>query len=276
MFSLSLIALTPLFILASHLLFKKHKEKKITAEETRETLNYRYQSAVNLLHLLAYEKQSSELLFSYSAPDLNLTTYLMNSILQSISMYAGMAVEFQEIYLQDDICLTLTDGILIRVAVVTKNLPSVEMQKQVLKFIDLFEAAFKEKIPDAVENIVAVSRLIDLGFANALIEECFEKSLIFPHIAHRPDENQPLSNDENMIHKLAYSLNEKSGPFLLGRLLAKAQIETTITTLSELIEIVFRLREKGALKPIPPESAEKLRDEMMREKVKKFMLKQNE
>jgi hypothetical protein len=276
MILLSLSALTLLLILASHLIFKKHKEKKINAEEKRETLNYKYQSAVNLLHLLVYETKSSELLFSYSSPDLNLTSYLMNSILQSISMYAGMSVEFQEIYLQDDICLTLTDGVLIRVALVSKNLPSVEMQKQVLKFIDLFEAAFKEKIPDAIENIVAASRLIDLDFANALIEECFEKSLIFPHITQRPDENQPLSREENLIHKLAYSINEKSGPFLLGRLLAKAQMETTITALSELIEIVFRLREKGALKPIPPKSAEKLRDKMMREKVKKFMLKQNE
>ena len=248
--------------------FKKYKPRKIKIEEKRETLNYKYVSAVNLLHLLVYEKQSRELLYAYSSPGLKLTSYLINSVLQSMSMYVDMPVEFQEIYLQDDVCLTLTDGNLIRVAVLSKNLPSVEMQKQIAKFIDLFEEAFKDKIPDAIKNIIAVSRIIDMNFANQLIEECFEKSLTFPHIAQRPADNQPLTDEENKIHKLAYTLNEKSGPFLLGRLLSKARMETGITELPKLIEIVFKLREKEALKPIPPKEAEKLKYKMMREKIK--------
>ncbi|MHA1131730.1 MAG: hypothetical protein ACTSQI_05265 [Candidatus Helarchaeota archaeon] len=273
---LALVSLFLLILLTSQDLFKKVRERREKTKQNHETLNYRYNSAVNLLHVLVYEKESRELIFSYSSPNLKLTSYLMNSVLQSLTMYTGISVEFQEIFLQDDICLTLTDGTLIRVAIFSRNLPSIEMQKQILKFIDLFEAAFKEKIPEAVKNITQVSRLIDLGFASALIEECFEKSLIFPHIAQRPDENQSLTKEENTIHKLAYSLNEKSGPFLLGRLLAKAQMETKITEISDLIRLVFQLREKGALKPILPKTAEKLKDEMMREKVKKFMLKHNE
>jgi len=183
-------------------------------------------------------------------------------------MYADMPVEFQEVYLQDEICLTLTDAEITRVAVLSKNLPSIEMQKQIQKFIETFERTFKEKIPEAVKNITAVSRIIDLEFANKLVEECFEKSLTFPHIAARPQDNVPLSEDENKLHKLAYSINQKSGPFLLGRLLAKAQMESGITELPLLIELVFKLREKGALQPVSPLEADKLKEEMMREKLK--------
>ncbi|NVM29473.1 MAG: hypothetical protein HWN65_11590 [Candidatus Helarchaeota archaeon] len=248
------------------------RKTKVNEEKKRETLNYRYASAVNLLHLLIYEKKSREVLYTYSSPGLKLTSYLMNSILQAVLMYANMPVEFQEIHLQDDICLTLTDGTITRIAIVSKNLPSVEMQKQILRFIDFFEQAFKDKIPEAIKdvNIVNISRIIDFQFANQLIEKCFEKSLIFPHVAQRPHDNVVLTGEENKLHKIAYTLNEKSGPFLLGRLMAKAQMETSITELPRLIEIVFKLREKGAIVHVEPRDAEKLKDEMMREKVKKL------
>ncbi|MHA1265624.1 MAG: hypothetical protein ACTSRS_10350 [Candidatus Helarchaeota archaeon] len=233
------------------------------------TLNDRYQVAVNLLHLLIYEKKHSELLYAYSSPNLQLTSYLTNSVLQALSIYAGMTVEFQEVYLRDDIFLTLTDGSITRTAVLSKTQPSIEMQLRVVRFIDLFEETFKNKIPDALkaDDPRKISRIIDYTFADQLIERCFEKSLTFPHIAHRPDENQPLSSKENQFHKLAYNLNEKSGPFLLGRLFSKARMETRITEPSELLEIIFNLREKGALKPIPPAQAIKLREEMLREKL---------
>ncbi len=261
--------------LTSYYYFKKYKPKIVKIEEKRDTLNYKYVSAVNLMHLLVYERQSRELLYAYSSPGLKLTSYLMNSILQSMSMYVDMDVEYQEVYLQDDICLTLTDGTIIRIAVLSKNLPSIEMQKQIAEFIDLFETEFQDKIPEAIENIVNVSRVINLDFANNIIEKCFEKSLTFPHIVQRPADNQSLTEEENKIHKLAYNLIEKSGPFLLGRLLAKAQVETGITELPRLIEIVFKLREKEAIKPIQPKEADRLKDEMMREKVNKEDSKNN-
>ena len=254
-------------VAATYYYLKKYKPKIAKIESKRETLNYKYISAVNLLHLLVYDRDSKELLYVYSSPGLKLTSYLMNSILQSTSMYADMPVEFQEVYLQDEICLTLTDAEITRIAVLSKNLPSIEMQKQIQKFIETFERTFKEKIPEAIKNITALGRIIDLEFANKLVEECFEKSLTFPHIAVRPQDNVPLSEDENKLHKLAYSINQKSGPFLLGRLLAKAQMESGITELPLLIEIVFRLREKGALQPVSPLEADKLKEEMMREKV---------
>jgi len=246
----------------------KHKTKKAKIKAKRETLSYKYASAVNLLHLLVYDRDSKELLYTYSSPGLKLTSYLMNSVLQSISMYADMAVEFQEVYLQDDICLTLTDAEITRITVLSRNPPSIEMQKQIQKFIESFEYAFKEKIPEAVKNIPAVGRIIDQEFTNKLVEECFEKSLTFPHIAVRPRDNVSLTEDENTLHKMAYSLNEKSGPFLLGRLLAKAQMEYNNTDLPQLIEIVFKLREKGALQPVLPTESDKLKEDLMREKLK--------
>ena len=264
-----LFALVITGIVAAYYYLEKYKPKVAKIVAKRETLNYKYVSAVNLLHLLIYDRESKELLFVYSSPGLKITSYLMNSILQSMSMYSDMPVEFQEIYLQDDVCLTLSDAEITRIAVLSKNLPSIEMQKQIQKFIELFERAFKEKIPEAVKNITAVGRFIDLEFANKLVEDCFEKSLTFPHIAIRPHDNVSLTEDENKLHKIAYTLNEKSGPFLLGRLLAKAQMEAGITELPLLIEIVFKLREKGALQSITPLEAEKLKDELMREKLKK-------
>ncbi len=249
---------------------KKVKTKKEKIKQIRENFNYRYVSAVNLLHLLIYERESRELLYAYSSPGLKLTSYLTNSILQALAMYSGMPVEFQEVYLQDDICLTLTDGVMTRVAILTKNLPSIEMQKQIARFVDFFEQSFKDKIPEAIKdvNIVNISRIINYDFAYELIETCFEKSLIFHHLAQRPDDNVSLTPEENKIHKLAYYINEKSGPFLLGRLLSKAQIESSITDLPHLIQIVFNLREKGAIKPITPNEAERLKDDFRREKVK--------
>jgi len=231
-----------------------------------ETYNEKYASAVNLLHLFVYHKDSRELLYAYSSPGLKVTPYLTNSLLQSISMSIGMPVEFEEIYLQDDISLTLTDGIVTRIAVFSKNLPSIEMQKQILRFIDFFEENFKDKIPEAVNDMNTVNRMINVDVANNLIEQCFEKSLTFPHIAQRPRENETLTTVENRLHKVAYNLNEKSGPFLLGRLLALAQMETGITDLSNLIKLVFQLREKEALKPVLPEQAARLKEAMMREK----------
>jgi hypothetical protein len=191
----------------------------------------------------------------------------MNSILQSMSLYIGMPVEFEEVYLQDDLSLTLTDGTVIRIAVLSKNLPTIEMQKQIFRFIDFFEETFKEKIPEALGNMTAVSRIIDIKIADTLIEQCFEKSLTYPHITQRPQDNVTLTAEENRLHKLAYDLNEKSGPFLLGRLLAKAQMEIGNTDLSNLIKLVFQLREKEALKPVLPEQAARLKEEMMREKI---------
>lgn len=247
-------------------MFFRHKIKESKNKTKRESLNYKYASAVNLLHLLVYDRESKELLYTYSSPGLKLTSYLMNSVLQSISMYADMPVEFQEVYLQDDICLTLTDAEITRIALLSKNQPSVEMQKQIQKFLESFESAFKEKIPEAIKNIIAMGRIIDLDFTDKLVEECFEKSLTFPHIAVRPHNNVSLTEDENKLHKIAYSLNEKSGPFLLGRLLAKAQLESNITELPQLIELVFNLREKGALQPVVPSEADKLKDNLMRKK----------
>ncbi len=243
--------------------------KKVDIKEKRETLNNRYKSAVNFLHLLVYEKKSGEALYAYSSPGLKLTSYLMNNILQAMSMYAGMPLDFQEIYLKDDICLTLTDGTLTRIAILSKNLPSVEMQKRIARFIDKFEETFKDKIPEAIKNInlVNISRIIDYQFTNELIEKYFEKSLTFPYLAQRPHDNVSLTEEENKLHKIAYNLNAKSGPFLLGRLMAKAQIETNIIEISHLIEIVFQLREKGAITPIEPKFAEELKDKILREKV---------
>jgi len=250
-------------------LFKKKKDE---IEQRRETFNQKYATAINLLHLLIYDKKSGEILYSYSSPGLKLTSYLTNSILQSLDMYANMPLEFQEIHLQDDLSLTLTDGEITRAALISKNLPSIQMQKQTLRFIDYFEQTFKNKIPEAIKNIdsVHVSRIIDFNFADQFIEDCFEKSLLFPHLAQRPADNVFLSSEENTLHKLAYTINENSGPFLLGRLLSKAQMETKITELPHLTEIVFKLREKGALKPIKPREADKLKDEIMREKVRKL------
>ncbi|TFG04818.1 MAG: hypothetical protein EU536_03735 [Promethearchaeota archaeon] len=249
-------------------MFFLFRRKQVETDKHRKTSAVHYMTAINLLHLLNYHKESNELLYFYSTPGFKLTEYLINSVLQSLNLYENMHVEFQEIHLQDDLILTLTDGEYSRTAVISKNSPSVDMQVKIARFIDLFEAEFKNKIPKRLKDIEisTISRLIDPTFADQLIEECFEKSLTFPHLAHRPDENQDLNTDENLLHKLAFTLNEQSGPFLLGRLLSKAQMQTKITDTSHLIELIFILREKGALKPLNPKEVDGYRDRMLREK----------
>ncbi|MFX0141071.1 MAG: hypothetical protein ACFFDN_45960, partial [Candidatus Hodarchaeota archaeon] len=114
---------------------RKYKPKKIKRKEVRDTISYRFKSAANLVHLLVYDQKSSELLYVYSTPGIRLTSYLINSILESISMYDNMELTRQEIYLRDDARLILHDGEFVRIAMITKELPSVEMQKQLEHFL---------------------------------------------------------------------------------------------------------------------------------------------
>ncbi|MHA1298351.1 MAG: hypothetical protein ACTSO9_02790 [Candidatus Helarchaeota archaeon] len=257
---------------ALHYYQRKYKPKKIKQKEVRDTISYRFKSASNLIHLLVYDQKTSELLYVYSTPEIKLTTYLMNSILESNSMYDNMKLTRQEIYLRDDARLILHDGEYVRIAMVTRELPSVEMQKQLEHFTNEFELKFGRKIPEWRQDITRLARMIDMGFANDLIEECFEKSLIFPHNIVTPKEEEiELTRLEQKLFEIATKIRAKSGPFLLQRLIARGQTELAPqVSLLQILEGVYNLRKKGVIAPVSESEAQRLRDAIFRkEKAKK-------
>ncbi|NVM04982.1 MAG: hypothetical protein HWN67_21855, partial [Candidatus Helarchaeota archaeon] len=240
---------------------RKYKPKKIKRKEVRDTISYRFKSAANLVHVLVYDQKTSELLYVYSTPGIKLTTYLINSILESISMYDNMTVTRQEIYLRDDARLILHDGEYVRVAMITKELPSVEMQKQLEHFLNEFELKFGKKIPEWRQDISRLARMMDMGFANEIIELAFEKSLTFPHNIAPTEEEVKLTDLESKLFELAKNIRSKSGPFLLQRLIARGHTELSPAPLLKIMEGVYNLRKKKALMPLSAKEARRLKDE---------------
>ncbi len=240
---------------------RKYKPKKIKQKEVRDTISYRFKSAANLVHVLVYDQKTSELLYVYSTPGIRLTSYLINSILESISMYDNMTVTREEIYLRDDARLILHDGEFVRIAMITKELPSVEMQKQLEHFLSEFELKFGKMIPEWRQDISRLARMMDMGFANELIELAFEKSLTFPHNIALPEEGEKLTDLESALYELAKNIRSKSGPFLLQRLIARGHTELSPKPLLQIMEGVYNLRKKKALIPISPKEAQRLKDE---------------
>ncbi|MHA1379213.1 MAG: hypothetical protein ACTSRG_12595 [Candidatus Helarchaeota archaeon] len=244
---------------------RKYKPKKIKQKEVRDTISYKFKSAANLIHILVYDQKSSELLYIYSTPGIKITSYLMNSILESISMYDNMKVTRQEIYLRDDARLILHDGEFVRVAMITKELPSVEMQKQLEHFMNEFELKFGKKIPEWRQDISRLARMMDMGFANELIEKCFEKSLIFPHHPVAPTKEVELTSLETKLLDIAMKIRGKAGPFLLQRLIARGQTELAPqVTLLQILEGVYNLRKKGVLVPMSEKDAQRIRDSIFK------------
>lgn len=241
---------------------RKYKPKKVKQKEVRDTISYRFKSAANLVHILVYDQKTSELLYVYSSPGEKLSSYVMNSILESISMYDDMKVTREEIYLLDDARLILHDGEYVRIAMITKELPSVEMEKQLEQYIEEFELKFGKLIPEWREDISRLARMIDMGFANELIEKCFEKSLIFPHDVVISKEEVKLTSLEEKLLETAKKIRSKAGPFLLQRLIARGQTELSANyTLLQILEAVYNMRKKKVLVPVSEKEAERLKEE---------------
>ncbi|NHI91089.1 MAG: hypothetical protein EAX96_01215 [Candidatus Lokiarchaeota archaeon] len=249
----------------------KYKPMKEFKEGFRDTISYRFKSASNLIHIMVYDQSTSEFLYSYSIPSVELSTYTMNSVLESISMYDNMKVSNQEIYLRDEARLIMHDGEYTRIVMITKELPSVEMRKQMEQFLEKFELKFGKSIPDWRKDLSRLARMIDMKFANELIEECFEISLTFQHTTRTiPPESEKLTLLEEKILDIAKQTEKKSGPFLLQRLVGRAQMEIGERfKLLLILEAAYNLRKKGYLKWLSEQEAERLREQIYRETERK-------
>ncbi|MFX0139951.1 MAG: hypothetical protein ACFFDN_40290, partial [Candidatus Hodarchaeota archaeon] len=149
----------------------------------------------------------------------------------------------------------------VRIAMITKELPSVEMQKQLEHFLNEFELKFGKKIPEWRQDISRLARMMDMGFANDIIELAFEKSLTFPHNITPLEEGVKLTDLESKLFELAKNIRSKSGPFLLQRLIARGHTELSPTPLLQIMEGVYNLRKKKVLTPISAKDAQLLKDE---------------
>ncbi|MHA1784055.1 MAG: hypothetical protein ACTSVE_02555, partial [Candidatus Helarchaeota archaeon] len=249
----------------------KYKPKKEMKKGIRDTISYRFKSAANLVHLLMYDQKTMEVLYTYSIPGVKLSSYTINSILESVSMYDNMKVVNQEVYLRDDARLIMHDGEYTRIVMITKELPSVEMRKQMEQFLQGFELKFGKNIPQWRKDLSRLARMIDMKFADELIEKSFEVSLTFQHTTRNTKpEIVKLTLLENKMLEIAKQIESKSGPFYLQRLVGRAQLEIgTKYQLLLILEAVYNLRKQGYLKPLTEKDAERLREQIYRDHEKK-------
>ncbi len=238
--------------------------KKI--KDYQDKISARFKSAANLIHLIVYEPDSFEVIYSYSSPGISLSTYLINIILETITLDEGVKVENQEIHLRDGGYLILNDGEYTRVAVIARELPSVEMQKHLMCFQGELEHKLEvELIPELGPDLLRITRLKKLAFAKELIERCFEKSLTFEHTVIEIKDPPKLKKLERNILEIARKIKSKSGSFYLRRLVARAQTELSPNlTMVEILEAVYNLKKIKYLQPVTQDQARKIKEKLYR------------
>ncbi|MHA1145972.1 MAG: hypothetical protein ACTSRW_14615 [Candidatus Helarchaeota archaeon] len=229
-----------------------------------EKISDRFKSAANLIHLLVYDPKSLELIYSYSTHGVKLSDYLVNAILESVTMHEGIELQNQEIHLRDGGSLILNDGEYVRVAMVSRETPSVEMLKQLLCFQGELELKIeREFIPKWGQDLKKILRFTKFDFANDLIELCFQKSLISQHVVIEPKEQVKLNKFEYKILEIARRIRSKSGPFLLQRIIARCQTELSpIPPLPKILEAVYNLKSYGYLRAVSEKDAQKMKEDL--------------
>lgn len=135
------------------------------------------------------------------------------------------------------------DGTYTRTALVYRGTPSDTLKEK----IKAFAARFEERYSHQLEKRGFEPALFDE--ANALLEEIFHVSLLFPHrVLAEVSKSLSLSVLENRLHYVALELAKSSEFVFLGEIM-NSYLETVQEEPTELMNALFELREKKLLIP---------------------------
>ncbi|MFW9984775.1 MAG: hypothetical protein ACFFCB_08620, partial [Candidatus Odinarchaeota archaeon] len=135
------------------------------------------------------------------------------------------------------------DGTYTRTALVYRGIPSDTLKEK----IQAFAARFEERYSHQLEKRGFEPALFE--GANALLEEIFHVSLLFPHrVLAEVSKSLSLSVLENRLHYVALELAKSSEFVFLGEIM-NSYLETVQEEPTELMNALFELREKKLLIP---------------------------
>jgi hypothetical protein len=137
----------------------------------------------------------------------------------------------------------INDGNLVRTAIVYRGTPSETLREKLELFTNRFEERYQNELVEHGHEPHRFRNTTDL------LEEIFHISLLFPHQVEPKSDDIPLSNLESRLHFVALELSKQREIIYLSEIVNTYR-ETIQENPVEILNGIFRLREKNLLKPI--------------------------
>ncbi|MFX1566522.1 MAG: hypothetical protein ACFFCH_11070, partial [Promethearchaeota archaeon] len=245
-----------IFIAAIWLLYRKgYQDRYLTPRQEahnkklQEVLSI-YNDVTNLSRFLVLHRGSGIAIFD-TLGEKGRDGSLIGGFLQAIQAFS---FDLNEKQLKEEIAqlseityegfrVLINEGELVRTAIVYRGIPSETLRKKLELFTKRFEERYRK---DLIEYGYELQR-----FQNTtdLLEEIFHISLLFPHKVEPIIGNQHLSNLESRLHYVALDLTKEQPTIFLSEIV-NAYLKTVQNNPVELLNAIFKLREKKLLIPV--------------------------
>ncbi len=139
--------------------------------------------------------------------------------------------------------ILINEGELVRTAIVYRGIPSETLRMKLGLFTQRFEEMNRQDLIEHGHELERFQNTTDL------LEEIFHVSLLFPHKVEPIIADHRLSNLENRLHFVALELTKERPTVFLSEIV-NAYLKTVQNNPVELLNAIFKLREKKLLIPI--------------------------
>jgi hypothetical protein len=137
----------------------------------------------------------------------------------------------------------INEGELVRTAIVYRGIPSETLRTKLELFTKRFEERYRIDLIDHGHDLQRFQNTTEL------LEEIFHISLLFPHKVDPILGDHRLSNLESRLHYVALDLAKERPTIFLSEIV-NAYLKTVQNNPVELLNAIFKLREKKLLTPI--------------------------
>ena len=224
--------------------------KKSYEEEKLRDLFNKYIDALNIIHILVIHQESGITVFSESYISDRIDPTLVSGMLHAITSFgseiSGIELAGLRLLEYKDYIITMSDGKLIRAALILKSAPSQRLFENLKHFVRFFDSHYRPHLEDFKGSIDPFKS------ASALVDEYFEISLNFPYEVQEKEvfkNRDRLSANELAVITQARGLGRQ---FLLKNLLESISKELLISQ-PEAFLIIYDLKEKNIFQVIKEE-----------------------
>ncbi|MFX1582040.1 MAG: hypothetical protein ACFFCJ_07440 [Promethearchaeota archaeon] len=209
-----------------------------------------YNDVTNLSRFLVLHRGSGIAIFDTSG-DKGRDGSLIGGFLQAIQAFSFDVNEEQQGKKEAQLSeityegfrILINDGKLVRTAIVYRGIPSETLRMKLGLFTKRFEEINRQDLIEHGHELQRFQNTTDL------LEEIFHISLLFPHNVEPKIGDHRLSNLENRLHFVAIELTKERPTVFLSEIV-NAYLKTVQNNPVELLNAIFKLREKKLLIPV--------------------------
>ncbi|HMF30678.1 MAG TPA: hypothetical protein VKK79_04655, partial [Candidatus Lokiarchaeia archaeon] len=224
---------------------RKDQQRKATAQITSI-----FNDAANIQHFFVISIGSGLCLYSKNFRRETVDANLITGFLQALSTFGtemNMGQALDEMKYGKDM-IFLSDGVVVRAALLLTNTPSAVMRHNIKQFVSTFEEVYRDELAHWTGNV----RIFD-GAVN-LIDEIFNISINLPHeIVQGTGTNEVASPMAKKVLQVAQQMISEDNPHLDLSSLLTVAAKSLRKTPGEVFTVIGQLRKAGVLRPIPTE-----------------------